>query len=109
MHHILRVNSLRIYLQRAFFRMSTYLKLKAIDQTAWLRTVLADINTFLQSHADCERKASATAMALLGKYPEKNQITGDLLEIALDKLHRFENMFHLLQKRGLQLPADLAH
>ncbi|MEL7341532.1 MAG: tRNA isopentenyl-2-thiomethyl-A-37 hydroxylase MiaE, partial [Bacteroidota bacterium] len=41
---------------------------------AWIKAVLEDFDTFLQDHANCERKASAMAMSFVAKYPDRLEI-----------------------------------
>ena len=47
--------------------------------TAWVEKVLEHFDTFLQDHADCERKASAMALSMVAKYPDRNEIIPDLI------------------------------
>jgi len=73
----------------------------------WIETVLADFNTFLQDHADCERKASATAMSLVAKYPNRVEIIPELIETAVEELEHFQQVYKLMQSRGLQLTHSI--
>jgi tRNA-(ms[2]io[6]A)-hydroxylase len=38
---------------------------------AWLQASLRNLATLLVDHAHCERKAAATAINFISKYPEK--------------------------------------
>ena len=40
----------------------------------WVKVVLDNFDTFLQDHADAERKASAMAMSFVAKCPDKKEI-----------------------------------
>ena len=42
--------------------MKLNLEIKVASKPEWVETVLGDFDTFLQDHADCERKASAAAL-----------------------------------------------
>ena len=70
---------------------------------AWVDEVIGDFDSFLQDHADCERKASATAMSLVAKYPNRTEIIPELIETALEELEHFKLVYDIMEKRGIQL------
>ena len=70
---------------------------------AWIEAVMADFDSFLLDHADCERKASATAMSLVAKYPNRVEIIPELIEIGIEELEHFKLVYELIEQRGLQL------
>jgi tRNA-(ms[2]io[6]A)-hydroxylase len=74
---------------------------------AWVEKVLGDFNSFLQDHADCERKASAMALSLVAKYPDRNEIIPDLIDTALEELDHFKQVYTIMQQRKLSLPASM--
>lgn len=69
----------------------------------WLNAVLADFDTFLADHADCERKASGMAMSLVAKYPDREPILKDLIHTGIEELEHFRLVFNIMQKRGVPL------
>jgi len=69
----------------------------------WIQAVIADFSSFLQDHADCERKASATAMSLVAKYPNRIEIIPELIAIAVEELEHFQQVYKVMQSRGIQL------
>jgi len=73
---------------------------------AWVHTVLADFDAFLLDHANCERKASAFAMSLVAKYPDRTRLTGTLIDLAREELEHFREVYALLEQRGLALQRD---
>lgn len=73
----------------------------------WIEAVLADFNSFLQDHADCERKASATAMSLVAKYPNRVEIIPELIETAVEELEHFQQVYAIMQSRGIQLAHSI--
>jgi tRNA-(ms[2]io[6]A)-hydroxylase len=73
----------------------------------WVRTVLADFPSFLQDHADCERKASAMAMSFVAKYPDRSEIIPELIETALEELGHFQQVYSHMAKRGIRLAKDM--
>ena len=72
----------------------------------WVDIVLADFDTFLLDHANCERKASAFAMSLVAKYPDRTRLTGTLIDLALEELDHLREVYALLEQRGLALRRD---
>ena len=56
---------------------------------AWVDTVVADFDAFLVDHAACERKASATGMAFVVRYPDRPQLLGPMIEFAREELEHF--------------------
>lgn len=73
----------------------------------WVEAVLDDFDTFLQDHADCERKASAMAMSLVAKYPNRVEIIPELIETAVEELEHFQQVYAHMEKRGVQLRAEM--
>ena len=73
----------------------------------WLEAVLEDFDSFLQDHADCERKASSMAMSFVAKYPDRVAIIPELIETAVEELEHFQQVYALMEKRNVQLPASM--
>ena len=71
---------------------------------------MADFDEFLKDHADCERKASATALSLVAKYPDRVEILPELIDIAIEELEHFKLVYALMEDRGIalahQIPED---
>ena len=74
--------------------------------TAWLHAVLAHFDEFLADHANCERKASALAMSMVVKYPDRHKIIPDLIELAQEELSHFSQVYALMASRGVNLVRD---
>jgi tRNA-(ms[2]io[6]A)-hydroxylase len=77
--------------------------LRYTTQPEWIQTVMNDFDSFLQDHADCERKASAMAMSLVYKCPDKVKIIPLLIDTALEELDHFKQVYALMASRGIQL------
>lgn len=73
----------------------------------WIESVLSDFNAFLQDHADCERKASATAMSLVAKYPNRTEIIPELIETAVEELEHFQQVYRIMSARGVALAHSI--
>ena len=83
------------------------IEVKAESSQEWIEAVMTDFPTFLQDHADCERKASAMAMSLIAKYPDKKLIIPDLIETALEEMEHFRDVYQLMESKGIPLPAKM--
>ncbi|MBC7884474.1 MAG: tRNA-(ms[2]io[6]A)-hydroxylase [Saprospiraceae bacterium] len=73
----------------------------------WIECVLSDFNSFLQDHADCERKASAMAMSFVAKYPDRTEIIPDLIATGIEELEHFQQVYQVMEARGLQLTHSI--
>ncbi|MCK5361666.1 MAG: tRNA-(ms[2]io[6]A)-hydroxylase [Gammaproteobacteria bacterium] len=73
----------------------------------WVKVVLADFDAFLQDHANCERKASALAMSLVVKHPDRTRILLTLIALAQEELEHFRQVYELMVSRGLELVKDI--
>lgn len=81
--------------------------LKVESSKEWLNAVMQDFDTFLQDHADCERKASAMATSMIAKYPDRELIIPEMIETAIEELEHFQQVFALMQKRGVPLHTEM--
>ncbi len=82
------------------------LPLTVPTSAAWIETVLADFDAFLLDHAACERKASATGMAFVVRYPDRPQLLAPMIAFAREELEHFERVYALIEARGLSLGPD---
>ena len=73
----------------------------------WLEAVMSDFDAFLQDHADCERKASAMAMSFVAKYPDRTEIIPELIETAIEELEHFQQVYQLMESRGISLSHSI--
>lgn len=80
--------------------------LKLATDPEWVHSVLDDFDAFLADHANCERKASALAMSLVVKYPDRSEILPVLIAVAREELEHFQQVYELMCRRGVGLVAD---
>ena len=73
---------------------------------AWLDVVLGDFDAFLLDHAACERKASATGMAFVVRYPDRRELLKPMIAFAREELEHFEQVYAIIEARGLTLGPD---
>jgi tRNA-(ms[2]io[6]A)-hydroxylase len=83
------------------------IRLAAPTDPKWVKVILDNFDEFLIDHADCERKASATAMTFVAKCPDRVHIAKPLINLALEELRHFKQVYLLMEKRGLRLNAKM--
>jgi tRNA-(ms[2]io[6]A)-hydroxylase len=69
---------------------------------AWVDAALADLPTLLVDHANCEKKAASTALALIFAYPEDRTLSIALSRLAREELKHFEQVERLMKR--LEVP-----
>ncbi len=72
---------------------------------AWIDEAIKDIPLLLQDHANCEKKAASTAMNLLFRYNEKQDLQEWLAQLAREELLHYEQVMEIMTKRGLSYTA----
>ena len=87
--------------------MKLNLDLAVASKQEWIDAVLADFPSFLQDHADCERKASAMAMSFVAKYPDRKEIIPDLIATGIEELEHFQQVYDLMASRGIPLTHSI--
>ncbi len=83
------------------------LDLTVLTRTDWVDAVMANIPLFLQDHADCERKASAMAMSLVAKHPDRHEIIPELIATAIEELQHFQQVHQIMRKKGIPLAKEI--
>src|SRR5262245_15608333 len=82
------------------------LDLRVKTETDWLDAVFADFDAFLLDHAACERKASATGMSFVVRYPDRREMIEPMIEFSKEELEHFHVMYRIVAERGLALVDD---
>lgn len=77
--------------------------LESSTDPRWVEVVTAHVDRLLADHAYCEKKAAATAMSLIGKYPDDTFLVPQMVRLAQEELEHFERLYGVLQARGLSL------
>lgn len=90
--------------------LTDFLKIKTPE--SWLLFAAKNIPLLLLDHAHCERKAAATAIHLISKYPEKKELVEIMSPLAREELLHFEKVIQLMKKRHISFgplqPSDYA-
>lgn len=75
--------------------------LLAATPRGWVDAALDDLPTLLVDHANCEKKAASTALALIFAYPEDRALNVALSRLAREELKHFEQVERLMKKLGV--------
>ena len=76
--------------------------LRAPTPPAWVADALSHVPELLQDHANCEKKAASTALALMFAYPEDRALAAALSRLAREELRHFEQVARAMA--ALQVP-----
>ncbi|MFI0473894.1 tRNA-(ms[2]io[6]A)-hydroxylase [Halomonas sp. HMF6819] len=68
---------------------------------AWLGWALANPETLLIDHAQCEKKAASTAMHLLYRHVDQPLLLAKMSQLAREELLHFEQVVGLMERRGV--------
>ena len=68
---------------------------------AWLDWAAGNLELLLIDHANCEKKAAATALHLIHRYPEHHKLLGKLSRLAREELRHFEQVIAIMHRRGI--------
>ena len=82
------------------------MQLHLATSQAWLDAVVADFDQFLLDHAANERKASTMAMSMVAHYPDRQRLLDEMIDLALEELNHFRQVYRLIKRRSLIMPAD---
>jgi tRNA-(ms[2]io[6]A)-hydroxylase len=77
--------------------------LRAPTPPAWIEAAAARLPELLVDHANCEKKAASSAMALIFAYPEDTSLVLALARLAREELKHFEQVHRAM--RELAIPA----
>lgn len=75
--------------------------LEAATPPAWVEAAVANWPALLVDHANCEKKAASTALALIFAYPEDHALCVALARLAREELRHFEQVQRALTGAGV--------
>ena len=70
---------------------------------AWVQAALADQETLLIDHKNCEFKAASTALSLIAKYYSHVDLINMMSRLAREELVHHEQVMRLMKKRKIEL------
>jgi len=75
--------------------------LRAPTPPAWVEDALGHLPEILQDHANCEKKAASTALALMFAYPDDRALATALSRLAREELRHFEQVTRAMATLGV--------
>lgn len=76
--------------------------LAAATPQAWVDAAIEHWQDLLQDHANCEKKAASTAVALLFAYPDDRPLARSVARLAREELRHFEQVDRMMQRLGVR-------
>ena len=67
---------------------------------AWLRAAVANLELLVIDHANCEKKAAATALSLMHRYTDNPALLHKMSRLAREELRHFEQVLSIIERRG---------
>lgn len=68
---------------------------------AWVSVAVRSVPLLMIDHANCEKKAAATAMSLMHRYTDNTALLNKMSRLAREELRHFEQVLKLMTKRGI--------
>lgn len=68
---------------------------------AWLSAAVTSLPVLMIDHANCEKKAAATAMSLMHRYTDNTPLLNKMSRLAREELRHFEQVLKLMTQRGI--------
>lgn len=69
---------------------------------AWIQEALRQQNVLLIDHANCEKKAAATAMNLMYRYTNNPDLLKKMSQLAREELLHFQQVVEIMQERNIE-------
>lgn len=66
---------------------------------AWIAAALGQLDVVLVDHANCEKKAAATAMSLMHRYTDNHVLLNKMSRLAREELRHFEQVLKFMKRR----------
>ncbi len=72
----------------------------------WVSIATSAMDEVLVDHAHCEKKAAASAMALVSAYPDHGELVSAMVKLAQEELRHFRQVHDRILARGRVLGPD---
>lgn len=72
----------------------------------WIESVLKNFGLFISDHAANERKAAATCMDFVVRYPNLHSLVATASRIAEEELSHFRDVFDMMRTHGYEILPD---
>lgn len=79
--------------------------LKCNTPQSWIDVALNNLAVLLIDHAQCEKKAASTALMMIHRYPDRQDLLYKLSRLAREELRHFEQVLDIMQQRDVGFQA----
>ncbi len=69
---------------------------------AWLDEALVQLDILLIDHANCEKKAAATAMNLMYRHTRQTELLKKMSQLAREELLHFQQVVEIMEERNIE-------
>jgi tRNA-(ms[2]io[6]A)-hydroxylase len=80
--------------------------LKIPSQQSWIDSAIGDLDRVLLDHAHCEKKAAMNAVALVSRYPGRDELVRSMIDLAREEMEHFALVYERIRDRGTTLLHD---
>ena len=81
-------------------------RLQSQTSPDWIKSVLKNFSIFISDHASNERKAAATCMDFVVRYPNHHSLVVTASRIAEEELSHFRDVFDMMVANGYEILPD---
>ena len=67
----------------------------------WIEAAVSALPMLMIDHANCEKKAAATALSLMHRYTDNTALLNKMSRLAREELRHFEQVLKLMTRRGI--------
>lgn len=68
----------------------------------WVKKALTELPTLLVDHAQCEHKAAASAMSLMYRHAEFDELLDKMTQLVREEILHFEQVIKIMRERGVE-------
>ncbi|MGO9037793.1 MAG: tRNA-(ms[2]io[6]A)-hydroxylase [Steroidobacteraceae bacterium] len=76
--------------------------LRVATPASWVARALGSADELMIDHANCEKKAASTALALMFAYAENLELAGKMSRLAREELRHYEQVARLIKRLRVQ-------
>lgn len=80
--------------------------LKNDTNPEWIAAASQRLTDIMIDHAHCEKKAAANGMSMIQRYPEKDDLVRDMIDLINEEMEHFAFVVKELHRRGASLTRD---
>lgn len=80
--------------------------LKNETNPEWIAVASKHLIDIMIDHAHCEKKAAANGMSMIQRYPEKDDLVRDMIDLINEEMSHFDFIVREIHKRGVSLTRD---